>query len=633
MLNIPLKDHFRETRIFASRLTILAGFVVVLMLVLLGRMLYLQVVHHQHYETRARANQITPEPVPPVRGLILDKNGVVLAQNYPAYTLEVIPEQVTDMAATLEQVGKLVALSDADLKQFEKLRRSRPRFESLALRTNLTEEEAARIAINRPHLQGVELHARLQRHYPLGGLGIHLTGYVGRINEDEAELIERSGKRAAYRGTLHIGKLGIEQNYEEVLLGKVGVERKETNARGRSLHVVERIPPEAGSTIYLNIDARMQAAAEQMLKGKRGAVVAMDPNSGAILTFASMPTYDPNPFVNGIAQSDYDTLLNDPDKPLINRALNGQYPPGSTIKPFMSLAALESGKVDPKDTVTCRGIFRLPGESRPYRDWKKSGHGIVDMHDSIVQSCDVYYYKTALTLGIDFIHEFLTKIGFGQSTGIDLKGESVGLVPSREWRKSRGETWYIGETVVTGIGQGPILVTPLQLASAVSMLANGGKLMKPRLMYALENPDTKERQYSQFSYRQLIPEENKAELDAIDSAMTDVVHGEKGTARGIGWNAPYRIAGKTGTAQVKSIAVGEKYDAEKMAEFERDHALFISFAPVENPRIAVAVVVENGGHGSRAAAPIARKLMDYYLLPGKMPPLANAIIRSSKSDE
>lgn len=633
MLNIPLKDHFRETRIFGSRLTIMAGFVVLVMLVLLGRMLYLQVVHHKHYETRARANQISPIPVPPVRGWILDRNGIVLAQNYPAYTLEVIPEQVKDMAATLAHVGKLVSLSEADLKLFNKQRRARPGFESLPLRTNLTEEEAARIAINRPHLQGVELHARLQRYYPLGGLGIHLNGYVGRINEEEASAIGRSGKHADYRGTLHIGKLGIEQYYESLLLGRVGVERRETNARGRSLHVVEREAPKAGENLYLNIDARMQAAAEQMLRGKRGAVVAMDPNSGAILTFASMPTYDPNPFVNGIDQSSYDALLENPDKPLINRALNGQYPPGSTIKPFMALAALESGKIGGEDSVTCRGVFRLAGEPRPYRDWKKSGHGKINLHESIVQSCDIYYYRAAVTLGIDFIHTFLSGLGFGQATGIDLKGESIGLVPSREWRKARGETWYLGETVVTGIGQGPTLVTPLQLANSVSILANGGRLMQPRLMYARENPVTRERRYSQFAYKQLFTEEHKPRLDAIAAAMTDVVHGEKGTARRIGWNAPYRIAGKTGTAQVKSIAIGEVYDAEKMAEFERDHALFIAFAPVENPRIAIAVIVENAGHGSSAAAPIARKLMDYYLLPEKMPPLNNATVVASPPNE
>ncbi|MEE8482363.1 MAG: penicillin-binding protein 2 [Acidiferrobacterales bacterium] len=617
MLNIPIKDYLRESRIFSARLSVLAGLVVVIMLVLLGRMLYLQVVHHKHYVTRARANQIKPLPVPPVRGLILDRNGIVLAQNYPAYTLEVTPEHVDDMDATLKQLSSLVKITRRDLSRFNKLRRLRPGFETQILRSNLSDEEAARIAINRPHLQGVELRARLQRHYPLGSLGVHVIGYVGRINAAENKRIDRTN----YRGTQHIGKLGIEQQYEDVLLGKVGVEHVETNARGRALHVVTRETPQAGNDIFLNIDARMQAAAEKMLAGKRGAVVAIDPTSGAILTMASMPTYDPNLFVNGIDHVSYNALLADLDKPLINRALNGQYPPGSTIKPFLALAALASGKTDASKTTTCRGLFRLPGEARPYRDWKRNGHGKVDMHKAIVESCDVYFYKNAVMLGIDFIHKYLTRLGFGRLTGIDLKGESSGLVPSRAWRTARGEKWYLGETVVTGIGQGPILVTPLQLASTVASLANGGRLMRPRIMYATENPVSKERFYSQFSYDQTITTDQSAQLETIIKAMTDVVHGRKGTARRIGWNAPYRIAGKTGTAQVFSIKKGEKYDAKLIPERLRDHALFISFAPVENPRIAIAVIVENGGHGSSAAAPIARKLMDYYLLPDKMPSL------------
>ena len=629
MLNIPIKDYLRETRIFGARLTILAGLVVLIMLVLLGRMLYLQVVHHKHYETRARANQITPVPVPPVRGLILDRNGIVLAQNYPAYTLEVTPEHVDDMVATLKQLSGLVKITKRDLARFYKLLKSRPGFEAHTLRTNLSDEEAARIAINRPYLQGVELRARLQRHYPLGSLGVHFVGYVSRINEEESERIDR----ASYRGTLHIGKLGVEQKYEEVLLGNVGVDRVETNARGRALHVVERETPKAGNNIYLNIDARMQAAAEKMLAGKRGSVVAMDPNSGAILAFVSMPTYDPNPFVNGIDHESYNALLNDLDKPLINRALNGQYPPGSIIKPFMALAALASGKTDASQTITCRGIFRLAGEPRPYHDWKRSGHGIVDMRKAIVESCDVYFYRNAVNLGIDFIHQFLTRFGFGKLTGVDLKGESAGLVPSRAWRKARGERWYLGETVVIGIGQGPILVTPLQMAVSVSALANGGRLMQPRIMYATENPVSRERHYSQFSYKQLLTTKQTPQLEIIIKAMTDVVHGKKGTARRIGWNAPYRIAGKTGTAQVKSIEKGETYDAKLTPERLRDHALFISFAPVDNPRIAVAVIVENGGHGSRVAAPIARRLMDYYLLPDKMPSLKKVSGRKRKSNE
>lgn len=614
MLNIPLKDHFRETRIFGSRLTVIAGAIAIIAAILLLRMLWLQVIHYKHYETRARANQITPVPVPAVRGLILDRNGVVLAQNYPVYTLELIPEQVNDMAKTLRHLGELVTLTLADLRQFEKQRRERPRFESMTLRTNLTDDEAARIAVNRPHLQGVELHARLQRHYPLGSMGVHLVGYVGRISEhDQIDPI-------AYRGSYHIGKLGIEDYYERALLGRVGVERVETDAHGRFLRVIEREAPKAGDNLYLHVDARLQAAAEKALKGKRGALVAIDPDTGAILAFASMPTYDPNPFVNGIDTASYQKLLQDPDKPLINRALNGQYSPGSTIKPFMGLAALQSGQINATDTVQCRGAYSLPGDRHRYRDWKKSGHGTVDLHEAIVQSCDVYFYKTAVTLGIDYLHPFLRRFGFGKTTGIDLPNESRGLVPSRAWREARGERWYLGETVVTGIGQGPLLVTPLQLATATAALANGLRLVRPQLLQAMQRPDSVVRRDNRPETAGEFANEHPEQLAAIVASMKDVVHGERGTARRIGWDAPYTIAGKTGTAQVASVAQDEVYDKDLVPERLRDHALFISFAPAEAPRIAVAVVVENGGHGSSAAAPLARQIMDYYLLPEKMPP-------------
>ncbi len=384
---------------------------------------------------------------------------------------------------------------------------------------------------------------------------------------------------------------------------------------------IEREAPQAGHNLYLSIDARLQAAAEKMLTGRRGAAVVMDPNSGAILTLASMPTYNPNPFVNGIDQQSYDRLLEDQDKPLINRALNGQYPPGSVIKPFIGLTGLATDKINPDNKINCKGIFRLRGEPRPYRDWKWGGHGEVNLHEAIVQSCDVYFYRTALTLGINRIHDYLLQLGFGKSTGIDLNNESRGLVPSTQWREARGEKWYLGETVVAGIGQGPILVTPLQLANAVSLLANGGRLIQPRLMYADENPVTGERRYTDTSFKQIIPIENTAQLEAIIKAMEGVVHSKRGTARRIGWNAPYRIAGKTGTAQVKKMALGKRDTFKNTPEHLRDHSLFIAFAPVDKPRVAVAVIVENGGHGSRVAAPIARKLMDYYLLPETLPPL------------
>ncbi|MFQ5755735.1 MAG: penicillin-binding protein 2 [Acidiferrobacterales bacterium] len=612
MLDIPLKDYFRETRLFDSRLSIAAVIVLLLTLALLARLVYLQVISYRHYATLSQENRIRPWPIPPVRGRILDRNGIVLAENLPVYTLEITPEQVEDMDELLQRLGEFVQLDASDIRNFKKQLRKRPRFESLVLRTRLNDQEAARIAVNRSQLHGVELQARLQRYYPLGGLAVHAIGYVGRIDEQESSGIDRS----AYRGTQHIGKLGVEGRYEGLLLGQVGVEKVETNALGRTLRAVERIAPRAGQNLYVNLDAKLQATAEAALEGRRGAVVALDPKTGGVLVFASTPVYDPNPFVNGIDSESYRILLEDPDKPLINRVIDGQYAPGSTIKPFLALGALESPGFDPTATIICRGAFKLPGSRRRFRDWKKYGHGEMDLPNAVEQSCDVYFYTLAAKLGIDYMHEFLTRLGFGTRTGIDLIGESPGLVPSRQWKRARGEAWYPGDTVVTGIGQGALLVTPLQLASAVSALANRGRWFKPRMLRAIEDPKTKTR-------REVVPElagniavAEQEHWETLVTSMIDVVHGEKGTARRIGWNAPYTIAGKTGTAQVKGVGQNEVYDAEQTPERLRDHALFIAFAPAEDPRIAIAVIVENGGHGSSAAAPIARKVMDQYLLAG-----------------
>ena len=609
MLDIPLRDYFRETRVFTSRLAIAIVVVLLMTLTLVARLVYLQIINHRHFATLSQENRIHPRPIPPVRGRIFDRNGLVLAENLPVFTLEIIPEQVADMSVLLERLAGIVQLRPRDIENFKKQLRQRPHFASLTLRTHLNDEEAARIAVNRPHLDGVELQARLQRHYPLGGLGVHAIGYVGRINESELRRIDQS----AYRGTQHIGKLGVEQRYEDLLLGGVGIEKVETNAYGRALRTMERIAPEAGQNLYLNLDAGLQAIAEKALSGRRGAVIALEPATGNVLVFASMPTYDPNPFVNGIDPDAYRLLLEDPDKPLINRAINGQYAPGSTIKPFLALAAMQAVGFDPSQTVMCPGWFRLPGSGRRFRDWKKFGHKKVDLHEAIVQSCDVFFYTLAVNLGIDYMHDFLSSLGFGARTGIDMIGESKGLVPSREWKRARGEVWYPGETVVTGIGQGPVLITPLQLAVAVNTLANRGTRLKPRMLRSIEDPQTK-------LLQQTIPEPigeikvtDPHHWDMLTASMIDVVHGKKGTARRIGWNASYKIAGKTGTAQV--INQDETYDEKNTPEHLRDHALFIGFAPAEDTQIAVAVVVENGGHGSSAAAPIARELMDAYLLP------------------
>ena len=612
MLHIPIRDHFRETRIFNLRLTITSIGVLTLCLLLMTRLVYLQIVNHKHYVTLSQSNRINPVPVPPVRGFILDKNGVVLAQNYSVYTLEIIPEQVKDIDETIKQLGQLVTISEKDIRNFKKQLRRRAKFESLLLRSHLSDEEAARIAAQRPYMNGVELHTRLQRHYPLGSSSVHALGYVSRINEKEMKTIDTS----AYRGTKHIGKLGIEASYEDLLLGKVGIEKVEVNVHGRPVRSMEkeRIAPKAGMNLYLNLDVKLQRLAEQALKDRRGAVVAIDPATGAVLTFVSTPTYDPNAFVNGIDTASFQALLKDPDKPLINRALNGQYAPGSTIKPFMGLVALESKKINSRTAIICPGWFKLPGSRHRFRDWKKSGHGEMRLKDAIEQSCDVYFYRLAVTLGIDIMKESLRSFGFGAKTRIDLRGESKGLLPSPEWKRARGQKWYPGETVMTGIGQGIMLMTPLQLASAVSMLANQGVRMKPNLLYAIENPGTRE-------LRENIPESlssiklsDETYLQKIIDSMVAVVHGEKGTGRRIKWGVKYKIAGKTGTSQVKSIKQGERYDAKSLPERYRDHALFIAFAPADAPKIAIAVIVENGGHGSSAAAPIARQLMDQYLV-------------------
>jgi penicillin-binding protein 2 len=615
-----IRDHLRESRLFGARLSIVASVVVALTGLLFLRLAYIQIINYRHFATLSQENRVKPVPIPPVRGSIFDRNGVVLAQNYPVLTLEVVPDQVDDMGELLTELGKIVTLNERDLKLFAKQLRERPRFEALTLRTQLTEEEAARFAVVRYRWNGVELRARLQRHYPQGTLGVHAIGYVGRINEDEMENIDRN----AYRGTQHIGKLGIEQSYEDTLLGTVGFEKVETDAHGRAIRVLERIAPVAGRHLHLGLDARLQAIAEQTLGSNKGAVVAIDPKTGAVLAFASTPTYDPNPFVNGIDPDSYAALRDSKDKPLLNRVLNGQYAPGSTIKSFLGLAALDAGE-SPTKQITCPGWYSLPGSSHHFRCWKKAGHGIVDLHTAVVQSCDVYFYKLAVTLGIERLNTYFTGFGFGSQTGVDLQGESKGALPLPDARRRRGQEWQPGETVITGIGQGGILVTPLQLVSAISGIANRGLRPQPRLVQAIEDPSTQVRsplpESPLLPYGAFTPEQ----YEIMVRNLTDVVNGEGGTARGIGWNAPYKIAGKTGTAQIKGLGQAESYVESRTAEHLRDHALFIAFAPVADPQIAVAVIVENGGHGGSVAAPIARKIMDQYLI-GSTNPAVKVIV-------
>lgn len=604
-----IKDIAAEAGIVRGR--VIAACVTVLLLagVLVARMAQLQVVEYEHFSTLSEDNRVKIVPLAPTRGLIYDRNGVELAQNTPTFSLEIVPENVDDMTELLAELGKLVEISDEDSERFRSMLKKKRPFQSVPLRYRLSEEEVARISVNRHRFPGADVQARLTRSYPLGASAVHLLGYVGSMNEEDLQSVDA----AEYRGTTHIGKTGVEQAYESLLHGRPGFQHVETNAQGRILRVLERSDPTPGSNVYLTVDASLQAVAERALGGENGAVVAVDPATGGLLAFASMPVYDPNLFVDGIDSKTYRKLLASPERPLFNRALNGQYPPGSTVKPFVGLAGLELEQVSKDHELFCPGWFRLPGRERRYRDWKKWGHGKVNVTRSIVESCDVYYYTLAHEMGIEQLHDYLTLFGFGQRTGIDLHGESAGLMPSEEWkRRSKGQAWFPGETLITGIGQGFTLATPLQLAMATATLSTRGVRLRPQIVLRREDA------VSQSSV-DLVPEtldtiapHLEANWQTIINAMADVVHGPRGTARRIGVGATYRIAGKTGTAQVFGIAQDEEYDAEKLDKKLLDHALFIAFAPVDNPRIAVAVLVENGGSGSRAAAPIARKVMDHY---------------------
>jgi len=606
-----IRDRIHEARLFNRRVIVVVAAVLSLMALVIVRLFYLQIVYHEHYTTLSQNNRITLAALPPGRGLIYDRNGVVLAQNLPAYSLEIVPEQVPDLDATLVALQEIVALTDADIKRFRKALAQKRSAKGVPLRFRLSEEEVARFAVNRPRFPGVDVAAGLSRHYPLGALGVHAIGYVGRISEDELDNLDTSN----YSGTTHIGKTGVEKSYEEILHGRVGFEQVEINAQGRRLRVLESTPPQAGQNLHLNMDIRLQAVAEQALGQNRGAVVALDPRDGSVLALASMPGYDPNPFVNGIDSKSYDALHNSPDQPLYNRALRGAYPPGSTIKPFVGLGGLEMKVITLDQNVFCSGFYTLKGQAHHYRDWKHGGHGSVSLDKAIVESCDVYFYTLAHALGIDRLHDFLTRFGFGVKTGIDLTGELEALIPSPEWkRRVHNQPWYPGETLIAGIGQGYTLVTPLQLAVATASLANRGKRWPPALVKAVEDSLSHALTPSAGEPLEQVPIVNPAHWQSVIDAMVRVVHSEHGTARRIGLGAQYTIAGKTGTAQVFGVKQDEKYVQANVAERLRDHALFIAFAPADDPRIAVAVIVENGSHGSTAAAPVARQVMDRYFL-------------------
>jgi penicillin-binding protein 2 len=609
-----LKNIEQELSRFRTRVLAAAAFVLFAFGLLTARLVYLQVVRHAELATQAENNRITVVPIVPNRGLIVDRNGVVLANNYSAYTLEITPSKVDDVDATIDQVAKVVEVQPRDRKRFKRLMEESKNFESLPIRTKLTDEEVARFTAQRFRFAGVDIRARLFRHYPMGETASHLVGYIGRINTAEKEKIDESEDEANYRGTEYIGKLGVEQSYEHELHGLTGVEEVETSAGGRAVRRLKSSAATPGNTVVLSIDIRLQSLVEQLFGDRRGALVAIDPRNGDVLAFVSKPNFDPNLFVDGIDVENWKMLNESPDKPLLNRALRGAYPPGSTYKPFMSLAALSTGKRTPQQAISDPGHFWF-GNHR-FRDDKEGGHGTVDMYKSIVQSCDTYYYILANDMGVDAIHAFMAPLGLGQLTGIDMHGELRGVLPSTEWkrtayRKKELQKWYAGETISLGIGQGYNTFTMLQLAQATAIVAAGGQRYKPHLVRAVENVVT--RAQRKLSGEALPPLAFKPEHVAfIHQAMHGVT--QEGTSARSFLNAPYRTGGKTGTAQVIAIKANEKYDASKIDERHRDHALYTAFAPLDEPRIALAVVVENAGFGAGAAAPIARRVFDHVLL-------------------
>ena len=618
-----IKDVHSERRLFLARVILAIVVSLLLMGTVVARLVQLQVVDHELFAEKSQGNRVRIEPVPPIRGLVFDRKGRVIAENLPAYQLELIPEQVDDLDDTLTRLASINLIESEDIQRFKDLSRSGPRFKPVTLKFRLTEEEIANFAIQRPRFPGVDFRPRLVRHYPDGELVAHAVGYVGALNTEDLQRLDP----ASYAGTSHTGKTGVEGSFESDLHGDAGYRHLIANARGRQVpsdtsELLDSLPvdqaPVPGANVYLTIDLELQRIAAKALEGRRGALVALDPRNGEILALVSAPAFDPNLFAVGMSTSQYRELSDSLDRPLFNRALRGAYPPGSTIKPILALAALETNTTNLTRKTICHGYFQLPNDDHRYRDWKPEGHGPVDLHDAIAQSCDVYFYEVSGELGIDNMHDYLSRFGLGTKTGVDVGGESSGLVPSREWKKNNfrdrdNQRWYHGETVIASIGQGYMLATPLQLAAAAGALATRGERYRPHMVAAVEDALTGERRMVQPERLADVEIGNDFYWENVIGAMHDVMQGPRGTARAVGTGAPYEMAGKSGTAQVVSIAQDEEYDDAELEERQRDHALFISFAPLDDPRIAVALIVENGESGSGLAAPIAKAIMDAYL--------------------
>lgn len=613
---IRLKDHEKDARVVRRRVVVGALAILLLTMLLVCWMYYLQVVQYQYHSTLAENNRIHVQPLPPTRGLIFDRNGIVIADNRPSFSLTVTRERAGDWQKILDDIVVILELGEEERALFERrVRQGRRPFEPVPILFELTEEQIARISVNQFRLPGVEVAAQLVRHYPQKEHFAHSVGYVGRINEQELKKLDP----VAYSGTHHIGKTGVERFYEDLLHGRVGYEEVETNARGRVLRVLRRTDPQPGKDLQLHLDLHLQEAAERALGGRRGAVVALDPATGGVLAMVSQPSFNPNLFVTGISFKDYAELRDSIDRPLYNRVLRGLYPPGSTIKPLVALAGLDTGVVNRSSRVFDPGYYQLPNNTHKYRNWNRNGDGWVDMELAIQRSNDTYFYDLANKLGIDRLHRYLHGFGLGQRVSMDMFEEAEGLMPSRDWKRAnRRQPWYPGETLITGIGQGYMLASPLQLAQATALIANRGQWKRPRLLKSADGMTPEELVAHELLEDRPTPEDIQLRdpkiWEQITHDMEMVTHGPRGTARKVGDEAVYRIAGKSGTAQVVAIRQGEKYDRNKLQERHRDHALFVAFAPADNPRIAVAVMVENGESGSGVAAPVAKQVMDAWLL-------------------
>ncbi|WP_300656018.1 penicillin-binding protein 2 [Pseudomonas sp.] len=604
---IRLKDHEKDARVIRRRAVVGALVFLLLTAALVARMYYLQVVQYEYHSTLSENNRVHVQPIPPTRGLIFDRNGVILADNRPSFSLTLTRERAGDWEPVLDVIVEVLGLSSEERALFEKrVRQGRRPFEPVPVLFELSEEQIATIAVNQFRLPGVEVVAQLVRHYPEGEHFAHSVGYVGRINERELKDLDP----VAYSGTHHIGKTGVERFYEAQLHGEVGYEEVETNARGRVLRVLKRIDPLPGKDVMLTIDVRLQEAAEAALGGRRGAIVAIQPGTGEVLAMVSQPSFDPNPFVTGISFKAYAELRDSLDQPLFNRVLRGLYPPGSTIKPMMAVAALDAGVITPSSRVFDPGFYQLAGNSHKYRNWNRNGDGWVSLEMAIMRSNDTYFYDLAHKLGIDRMHDYMSRFGLGQRVSLDMFEETSGLMPSRDWKRARyRQPWYPGETLILGIGQGYMQTTPLQLAQAVTLIATRGKWIRPHLAKTLEGVPPVDSQ----PLPDILLHDAKY-WDYARIGMEQVMHGARGTARKVGDTAVYRMAGKSGTAQVVAIKQGERYNRDKTLERHRDHALFVAFAPAENPQIAVAVMVENGESGSGVAAPVVKQVMDAWLL-------------------